>query len=145
MIEGVLLTPLSIISNPMGDVFHGMKASSPGYSGFGEAYFSSVKSKNIKGWKKHKNMVMNLVVVSGKVKFVIYDDRGDSKTKNQFAEYTLSFPENYSRLTVPSGVWMAFQDCTGQSSTLLNLANIEHHPEEQASKPLSEILYNWNQ
>ena len=143
MIDGVTLTPLSIISNPLGDIYHGMKSSSPGFSGFGEAYFSTVKNKNIKGWKKHKQMIMNLIVVSGKTKFVIFDDRAGSKSENQLAEFTLSFPENYARLTVPPGVWMAFQDCSGEMSTILNIASIEHQPEEQINKPLSDIPYNW--
>ena len=41
-VEGVLLTPLKRIHHPKGDVFHGMKKSDAGFSGFGEAYFSTI-------------------------------------------------------------------------------------------------------
>ena len=77
-IEGVILTPLKKISHPRGDVFHGMKKSDNGYAGFGEAYFSTIKNGEIKGWNKHKRMTLNLVVPVGKVIFIIYDGREKS-------------------------------------------------------------------
>ena len=43
-IEGVILTPLNKISHPKGDIFHGIKKTDIGYSGFGEAYFSIIKN-----------------------------------------------------------------------------------------------------
>jgi dTDP-4-dehydrorhamnose 3,5-epimerase len=49
-LEGVLLTPLSIVATSGGDVMHAMKKSNVGYSGFGEAYFSQVESGVIKAW-----------------------------------------------------------------------------------------------
>ena len=60
MIEGVMFTPLYIVDTEGGDVLHAMKSSDSGYSGFGEAYFSTVESNAIKGWKLHREMVMNL-------------------------------------------------------------------------------------
>ena len=42
MIEGLILTPLQVVGNPKGDIYHALKASAPGYQGFGEAYFSTV-------------------------------------------------------------------------------------------------------
>mgnify|MGYP000856784866 CR=1 FL=1 len=50
-INGVTTTQLSIIYTQGGDVFHAMKPSDHGYSGFGEAYFSTIEHKSIKGWK----------------------------------------------------------------------------------------------
>ena len=71
MIRGLKLTKLNIIDTLGGNVMHAMKKSSEGYSGFGEAYFSEIDKGAIKAWKKHKNMVLNLVVPLGKIKFVI--------------------------------------------------------------------------
>jgi dTDP-4-dehydrorhamnose 3,5-epimerase len=141
-IEGAILTPLKIISHPKGDVRHALKASEKSFQNFGEAYFSSVLNNDIKGWKKHKKMVLNLVVVSGEIKFVIFDDRENSKTKNNFFDVTLSL-NNYQRLTVPAGVWMAFQGKSDSTNLLLNLASIEHDPEEAISKDIKEISYAW--
>ena len=40
-----LLTPLKTIDVAGGDVRHAMKRNDPGYVGFGEAYFSIVKTR----------------------------------------------------------------------------------------------------
>lgn len=141
-LEGVLLTPQKVIATPKGDVYHAMKASDSSFSGFGEAYFSSVNFGEIKGWKKHTRMVLNLVVVSGEIKFVIYDDRETSKTKNQFFEVRLSL-NNYQRLTVPAGVWMGFQGLGQEKNLLLNIASLEHDPNEAIAQDLKDISYEW--
>ena len=143
IIEGVILTPLKQIVNPKGDLYHAMKQSDNGYESFGEAYFSTVIKDEIKGWKKHTIMVLNLIVPIGAVEFIIYDDRIDSSTKNQFFSLILS-QENYQRLTVPAGVWMAFRGIGEDLNMLLNIASIEHDPSEAISKQLTDINYTWN-
>jgi len=65
LIDGVVLTRLSIINIPDGDVLHAMKSNDLGYSGFGEAYFSIVKQNVVKAWKRHREMTLNLVVPVG--------------------------------------------------------------------------------
>ena len=143
IIEGVILTPLKQIVNPKGDLYHALKKSDNGYKSFGEAYFSTVTKDEIKGWKKHTVMVLNLIVPIGAVEFIIYDDRIDSSTKNQFFSLILS-QENYQRLTVPAGVWMAFRGIGEDLNMLLNIASIEHDPSEAITKQLTDINYTWN-
>ena len=143
IIEGVILTPLKQIVNPKGDLYHALKKSDNGYKSFGEAYFSTVIKDEIKGWKKHTLMVLNLIVPIGAVEFIIYDDRIDSSTKNQFFSLILS-QENYQRLTVPAGVWMAFKGIGEDLNMLLNIASIEHDPSEAITKQLTDINYTWN-
>ena len=140
-VEGVMLTPLKIIDTPGGDVLHGLKQSDPGYAGFGEAYFSSVEAKVVKGWKRHRRMILNLVVPLGAVRFVIYDDRPQSPTCGVFQHMTL-YTNNYQRLTVPPMVWMAFQGME-EGGVLLNVASIEHDPEEVDRKAVEEIVFDW--
>ena len=141
-IEGVLLTPLTTIDVTGGDVRHAMKKCVPGYYGFGEAYFSIVESGVVKAWKRHKIMTLNLVVCSGKVRFVIYDDRRNLDKNNVFQEVVLS-SENYFRLTVPPMVWMGFQGIGGNTNMLLNIVDIEHSSEELDRLSLNEINFNW--
>ena len=142
VINGVIVTPLKRIENPKGDIYHAMKSTSAGYDGFGEAYFSTVHCGDIKGWKKHTRMTLNLVVPIGSVRFVIYDDRVDSKTNGQFYDVALS-AEYYSRLTVAAGVWVAFQGMDEQVNMLLNLASIEHDPDEAENCDLHCFPYRW--
>ena len=143
IIEGVILTPLKQIVISKGDLYHAMKQSDIGYESFGEAYFSTVNKDDIKGWKKHTKMVLNLIVPIGAVQFVIYDDRVNSSTYNQFFSVELS-QKNYQRLTIPAGVWMAFKGIGEDLNMLLNLASIEHDPNEAISKELTHINYTWN-
>ena len=121
IIDGTILTPLKIIDHPLGDVFHGMKSSDNGFAGFQEAYFSTIQEGVIKPWKKHLKMTLNLIVPAGKIRFVLYDDRLNSKTKEQFMDVSISL-KNYHRLTVPPNVWMAFK---GEDTNINLLLNIE--------------------
>lgn len=141
-IDGVLLTPLDVIKVPGGNVMHGMKCTDPGYKSFGEAYFSMVEPGVVKAWKRHLQMTLNLIVPLGSVRFVIYDNRQNSMDEVLFREVTLS-RDNYYRLTVPPMVWMGFQGIDEMPSMLLNLADIEHDPEEVERKKMNRIKYDW--
>ena len=133
--DGITLTPLKKILHPKGDIFHAMKVSDKGFSEFGEAYFSTVNKNDIKGWKKHTEMILNLVVVTGEVEFVIHN--GDD-----FFNVKLS-KKNYQRLTVKPNLWLAFRGLDNENM-LLNLASIEHDPNESESMSLDSFNYNWN-
>ena len=142
-IEGVLIVPLKIISIDGGDVLHAMKSSDEGYLGFWEAYFSTIKHGVVKAWKRHREMVLNLIVPVGMITFVLYDDRQDSSTYGSFQEIILS-QENYCRLTVPPMVWLGFKGVMeGANSMLLNIANIPHDPDEVDRLELDVLKYNW--
>lgn len=134
--DGVILTPLKQIYNPKGDIFHAMKKSDSGYDGFGEAYFSTIHKGDIKGWKKHMKMTLNLIVCLGEIRFVVYDD-----LKDEFFSVKLSH-QNYQRLTIKNGLWMAFEGLE-EDNMLLNLANLEHNPCESISVNIDEIKYNF--
>ena len=139
VINEVILTPLRIIPGDSGDVMHALKQNEASFNGFGEAYFSTVQKLTVKGWKKHRNMVLNLIVPSGAIRFVLYDDRTDSKSFQIFQEVILS-KENYQRLTVPPGVWMAFQGMSDEKNILLNIASIPHDPSEADNLPVQNEL-----
>ena len=132
--DGVILSPLRKITHPKGDVLHAMKASDEGFSGFGEAYFSTVNKLDIKGWKKHNKMTLNLIVVTGTIEIVVYNGVDFFNTK-------LS-KDNYQRLTIEPGLWTAFKGLSDKN-ILLNLANIEHNPSESNHVELDAFKYNW--
>ena len=142
VIEGVLSTSLSVIDTKGGDVLHAMKASDPGYIGFGEAYFSTVDTGAVKGWKRHHEMTLNLIVPVGRIRFVLYDDREKSDSCGRFQDLVLS-RDNYCRLTVPPLLWMGFQGLGENNSVLLNIANIPHSPDEVDRKEIDQIPFDW--
>lgn len=134
--DGVILTPLKQIYHPKGDIFHAMKKSDIGFDGFGEAYFSTINQNDIKGWKKHTKMTLNIVVPVGNIEFVVYDENS-----KEFFSTKLSH-NNYQRLTIKAGLWMAFKGLD-KYNMLLNLASIEHDPNEAVNIELNEINYKW--
>jgi dTDP-4-dehydrorhamnose 3,5-epimerase len=130
--DGVTVTTLKRIHHPKGDLFHAMKSSDIGFAGFGEAYFSSIKKGETKGWKKHKKMTLNIIVPIGGVELVIYDDEND-----QFFKIVLS-NKNYKRLTIEPGKWVCFSGIE-KFNLLLNIASCEHDPNESLNADLKKF------
>ena len=140
MIRDVIITHLDVIDTLNGNVMHGMKRTSVGYAGFGEAYFSRIDKGAIKAWKRHREMTLNLIVPLGEIRFVMFDNREVSNT--QFQEVIIS-KKNFCRLTVPPMIWMGFQGLSDGGSMLLNIANLSHDPSEVDRKNIDEIEFNW--
>ena len=136
-INEIIATPLRRIPVSGGDVLHAMKKSDNGFTGFGESYFSQIESNVVKAWKKHLKMTLNLIVPIGRVRFVFMDNDG------LFREEIIG-DGNYVRLTIPPGIWFGFKGDYENTSLILNIANIEHSPEEIERKDISKIKYNWS-
>lgn len=124
------VTPLTIIAHPKGDVMRALKASDSGFVAFGEAYFSTIVAGQTKGWKKHQRMQMNLIVPVGSIRFHVHNEH------SRHTEVFTLTQHNYSRLTVPAGLWMAFTGLGNNTSMLLNIASHEHDPAEAVNADL---------
>jgi dTDP-4-dehydrorhamnose 3,5-epimerase len=129
--DAAFLTRLKTIAHPKGDILHAIKASEGSFQGFGEAYFSSVCKGATKGWKKHLRMHMNLVVPVGSIAFHVHNEVQAKTTR-----FTLG-RDNYLRLTVPPGNWLAFEGLSDGISMLLNIASLEHDPDEAVNVELN--------
>jgi dTDP-4-dehydrorhamnose 3,5-epimerase len=140
MLDGILITPLKVIHHPKGNIYHALKASSPGYQGFGEAYFSTITKGNIKGWKRHNNTYINLVVPFGSIEFILYDDRAHSSSFGKFYLIKLGININYQRLTIPPGIWVAFRGLS-EINLLINFQAEEHDPNEADNLLIEDIPY----
>jgi len=140
MIKDVIVTRLAVIDALGGNVMHGIKSTSEGYAGFGEAYFSQIDKGAVKAWKRHKEMTLNLIVPVGEIRFVLFDERKGSSA--EFQEVIIS-KNNFCRLTVPPMIWMGFQGLSDGGSMLLNIANIEHNINEVDKKSTEQIQFNW--
>ena len=124
---------LKKIYNPKGDICHALKATDFGFSGFGEAYFTNINFNQTKGWKRHKEMQMNLIVPFGEVKFHIFDQKANDTTR-----IILGF-NNYERLTVPPGYWVAFSGLGTSTNLILNISDIIHNPNESESADITKF------
>ena len=144
MIYGVVITPLKQICDERGKVMHMLRCDSPVFKSFGEIYFSCVYPEAVKGWHIHKKMTLNYAVPQGSIKFVLYDDRPESKTSGEIMEIIMG-PDNYCLVTVPAMIWSGFKGLGSQMAIVANCASIPHDPQESERKdPFdSSIPYQW--
>ncbi|HDS1207149.1 TPA: dTDP-4-dehydrorhamnose 3,5-epimerase [Shewanella algae] len=126
-------TPLKRIAHSKGDILHALKRCEDDYNGFGEAYFSIINFKEIKGWKKHHEMVLNFVVPIGDVLFYVHDE--DNNLTHQFSVGE----SNHGRLHIPAGYWVAFEGLTKGVNIILNIASIEHDPNESETVDIARF------
>mgnify|MGYP001208860403 FL=1 len=134
---------LKIINVDGGNVLHGLRSSDKNFKGFGELYFSWIKPKKVKAWKKHKLMTMNLIVPHGLVKFVIFNEKKPDKFHEVILGNSLEEMNYYKRLTIEPNLWFGFQGMGNMMSLVVNLADIEHDPNEAEKSELSDINYSW--
>ncbi len=144
MIDGVLIKPLRKIPDERGAIFHMLKCTDPEFQQFGEIYFSVVNPGAIKAWHVHSLMTLNYAVVSGMIKFVLYDQRPDSPTTGALQEIFMG-DLNYVLVRVPPGVVNGFK---GISTTPAIVANCATHPHDPAEisriDPFTPgIPYDW--
>ena len=138
-LDEILVTPQKRIPTEGGEVMRAIRCQDLGFNGFGEAYFSWVEYNAIKAWKCHQRMTLNLIVPLGMVRFVFYSSIHSNEPRvDDIGE------ENYSRLTIPPGIWFGCQGRSLGNSLIMNVANIPHDPEEVLNKPISGFLYDWN-
>lgn len=119
-----------------GNLYHGLKESDDGYDKFGEVYFSSIKKNKIKAWKMHTKMKMNLIVMSGEIRFNFID-----LSKNIIERYEINLSiNNYKRITVNPGLVFGFKGIS-DNNILVNIANIAHDDNEVMNYDIKE--YNF--
>jgi dTDP-4-dehydrorhamnose 3,5-epimerase len=145
MIDGVQIVPLKQIPDERGKVMQMLRRTDAHFREFGEVYFSVVLPGAIKGWHLHKRMVINYAVPFGRIKLVLFDDRGESATRGQLQEIFLG-QDNYSLVSVPAGVWNGFKGYGTTEAIVCNCATIVHDPDEiERLDPFDpRIPYDWS-
>lgn len=129
------VTALKTFDKGNGLVMHGMKASESTYAGFGEAYFSTIDFNQFSGWKLHRKMMLNIVVPKGQIRFAVLESgRCSSLHQIEPLMNTVIGEKNFARITIPPGFWVAFKGVGLGTNILLNIANIEHNPNEATTQ-----------
>jgi len=132
MIEGVKVIPLKQIPDERGKIMHMLKCTDEHFEKFGEIYFSCCWPNTVKAWHIHKTMTLNNVVVSGRAKLVLYDNREASSTKGKLMELFIG-EDNYCLVKIPPGITNGYK---AYGDKLVVLANCGTEPHDK-----NEILY----
>jgi dTDP-4-dehydrorhamnose 3,5-epimerase len=145
-IDGLEVLKLNQIKDERGAVFHFLKSTDSAFKGFGEAYYSKINPKIVKGWKLHHKVYQHFCVPCGSIKIVIFDNRLDSLTNGNIVELILDDDKNYYLLTMPPGLWYSFKCICDYPSLLANIINTPHDKSESINLPLnnSEIPFCWD-
>ena len=143
-IDGVQIIKKDQIKDDRGRIMHMMRNDDENFKKFGEIYFSSVNPKAIKAWHLHKKMTLNYVVVWGKVKLVLYDDREKSISRGVLDEIILSM-NNYCIVKIPPFIWNGFSSENNSESIIANCSDIPHDKNEIIRIPYDDpkIPYKW--
>ena len=144
-VDGVVISPLKIITDERGSVLHMLKSTESLFDKFGEVYFSEILSGAVKAWKKNKKLSQNLTVPVGMINLAIYDDRRNSRTRGNFFDCLLGRPDHYYLIHIPPLLWYGFQGLGNTPSLVANCTNLSHDPSEsEKMHPESEFIpYNW--
>ena len=144
-IAGVMIRPLKHFADERGTLHHMLRADDPHFQQFGEIYFSGVREGMVKGWRVHRRLTANLAVPIGAIRLVLFDDRADSVTKGRKMVIETG-TVNYALITIPPGVWSAWQGIGPNLSLVANCATEPHDPAETEAAGLSPgvIAHDWN-
>ena len=128
MINGLKCEALSLIPGEKGSVIKLIQKDKNSFPRFGEAYLSTIKQNEIKGWKKHTKMTCNLVVVTGEIEFIIHDFKDEDQTIIESNNFLLN-QDDYKKLTIPPCLWFAFKGIA-KKNIVLNITDMMHDDAE---------------
>jgi dTDP-4-dehydrorhamnose 3,5-epimerase len=144
MIDGVQVVPLRRIPDERGTVMQMLRATDPHFTQFGEIYFSTVYRGVVKGWHRHREMTLNYACVFGRIKLVLYDERGGSPSRGELLEVFLG-PDDYALVVIPPGIWNGFKGMSDPLAVVANCASHPHDPSrsERLDPFANHIPYRW--
>ncbi len=147
MIEGVAVRELRQIHDERGYLMEMLRSDWPEFEKFGQCYVTTAYPGVVKAWHYHKMQTDHFVVLRGKAKVVCYDNRDDSKTQGEVAEF---FPseQNPLLIKIPPLVLHGFKAVGGEAVSLVNLPthpyNYETPDEYRLPYDSDDVPYDWN-
>lgn len=137
MIEGVKQVELKAYVDDRGYLIEILRASDEHFTKFGQVYLVGNFSKGtIRAFHKHNILWDWFFISHGAAKFILVDDRKESKTYKQMDIFVVS-SRNPSLIVVPPGVyhgWMSLEDDTQLISTASEVYN-RKEPDEIRISP----------
>ncbi len=147
MIEGVKIKDLKVIPDERGRLMEILRSDDPLFSKFGQVYITAAYPGVVKAWHKHAKQTDNFAIIKGMAKFVLYDARGDSKTKGHINEFYLG-EHNTQLIQIPPGVYHGFKAVSQDEVIAVNIPsecyNYKEPDEQRVEANSDEIPYDWS-
>ncbi|MDQ7824092.1 MAG: dTDP-4-dehydrorhamnose 3,5-epimerase family protein [Candidatus Eremiobacteraeota bacterium] len=142
--HGISVIPLKQVHDKRGKIMRMLRCDESHFRQFGEIYFSVVYPGAVKAWHLHSEKMVNLAVIEGLMKVVLYDERSESPTAGKIEEIIIG-PENYCLVIIPPGIWYGFQALGTEKAILADCATHICPPEEDHRKQSDDpsIPYKW--
>jgi len=108
-------------------------------------YMVAVRPGRVKGWVYHKEQFDRIFVISGALKYVLWDTRPQSPTHGMINEIFLS-DRNRGLLLIPALVVHAVQNVGSADATFVNMPTVpyRHDNPDKYRVPAAEVPYDFD-
>lgn len=101
------------------------------YNEIKEVYTTTIKKDVIRAWKKHTQMICNIFIIKGSVKFVFFDN------SFEVCEEVIINERKKNILVIKPNIWFGFMGLEDEN-TIINFSNIIHDDNEVIQKKYDE-------
>ena len=147
MIDGVKIKKLKVVADERGRLMEILRNDDEIFQKFGQVYMTTANPGYVKGWHYHKEQTDNFTCIKGKIKLVLFDSRGDSKTKGEVQEFRISL-EDPVVVQIPPLVFHGFEADSGEEAVVINNVtepyNREQPDEFRVPFDSPDVPYKWD-
>lgn len=126
---------IEIIKKSRGRIIKLFSSISKNFIAVKESYLSEIGAYEIRAWKKQIKSKMFLIVLKGKVKFVLYKN-------NSFKKKIISAKE-FRRIFIPKNTWYGFKNMGRSKAMILSLMSQKYTKNNILQKDLKKFKFNW--
>lgn len=150
MIEGVKLRDLQVNADERGHLVEIFREDWELYDPNPEmSYYSMTYPGIVRAWHKHhRGQVDHFVCPKGRIKVGVYDERGDSPTRDELNTFVIG-EHNQQAIRIPGACWHGFK-AIGEGPAFLvnfptNLYDYDNPDEERLDPHTDRIPLDWDE
>ena len=146
MIDGVHIKKLKYIKDERGRLMEVFRVDDLSFRKFGQAYVTTAKPGVVKAWHYHRLQDDNIALITGRVRFGLYDARVGSKTFGEVMDLVAD-EENPVLVHIPAGIYHGFKAMGDKETMVMNVPTEAYNhnaPDEFRVDPFeNDIPFDW--
>jgi dTDP-4-dehydrorhamnose 3,5-epimerase len=147
LIKDVKIKQLKSIPDDRGTLTEILRNDEEIFSRFGQIYITTCYPGIVKAWHKHRQQTDNIVIIQGKGKLILLDDRLTESMRDPLVNKFFMGVDNPLLVQVPPNVWHGFTPIGNEPCTFLNIPdkpyNYENPDEARRDPNFFVAYYNW--